>query len=157
MRDKTCCFTGHRRIDKAKQEGLREKLKAVIIGLIDEDYRYFGVGGAIGFDTEAALTVLELREVYPQIRLILVFPCENQTKGWKESDIEIYENIKARSDKYVYVSKEYTSDCMFKRNRHLVNNSSVCVCFLESEKGGTAYTVKYAKEKGLRIINLAQE
>ena len=157
MRDKTCCFTGHRRIEKAKQEGLRKKLKDTIIGLIDEGYHYFGVGGALGFDTEASLAVLELREVYPQIRLILVFPCENQTKGWKESDIEIYESIKARSDKYVYVSKEYTSDCMFKRNRHLVNNSSVCVCFLESEKGGTAYTVKYAKEKGLRIINLAQE
>ena len=32
---------------------------------------------------------------------------------------------------------------------------SVCVCYLNRESGGTAYTVRYAKRKGLEIINLA--
>ena len=45
---------------------------------------------------------------------------------------------------------------MFKRNRHLVDNSSVCVCYLTKDSGGTAYTVRYAKEKGLEIVNLVQ-
>ena len=44
---------------------------------------------------------------------------------------------------------------MHKRNRHLVDNSSVCVCYLNKENGGTAYTVRYAGKKGLEIINLA--
>lgn len=44
---------------------------------------------------------------------------------------------------------------MHKRNRHLVNDSSVCVCYQTRLGGGTAYTVGYAKEKGLAIIDVA--
>ena len=46
---------------------------------------------------------------------------------------------------------------MHKRNRHLANNSSVCVCYLTEESGGTFYTVNYAKQKGLEIINIPNE
>ena len=53
------------------------------------------------------------------------------------------------------VSRQYTRGCMHERNRHLVDNSSVCVCYLNRESGGTAYTVRYARERGLEIINLA--
>ena len=60
-----------------------------------------------------------------------------------------------RSDKVVYTARQYTRGCMFKRNRHLVDNSSVCVCYLTKDSGGTAYTVDYAEKKGLEIINLA--
>ena len=45
---------------------------------------------------------------------------------------------------------------MQKRNRHLVDNSSLCISYLTSDSGGTAYTVNYAKAKGLKIINLAE-
>ena len=44
---------------------------------------------------------------------------------------------------------------MHKRNRHLVDNSSVCVCYLAKDSGGTDYTVGYARLKGLKVINLA--
>ena len=37
-------------------------------------YLYFGAGGALGFDTLAAQTVLDLKKDYPQIKLILVLP-----------------------------------------------------------------------------------
>ena len=55
----------------------------------------------------------------------------------------------------VYVSRQYTRGCMHERNRHLVDNSSVCVCYLNRESGGTAYTVDYAEKQGLEVINLA--
>lgn len=104
----------------------------------------------MSFDTFAAKTVLSLRRDYPQIKLILVLPGKTQTRGWDKSDIAAYEDIKARCDKFVYTSEEYTKGCMFKRNRHLVDNSSVCVCYLTETTGGTAYTVNYAKEKNYR-------
>ena len=44
---------------------------------------------------------------------------------------------------------------MQKRNRHLVDNSSACICYLTKSAGGTAYTVNYARRMGLRIINIA--
>ena len=55
----------------------------------------------------------------------------------------------------VYTAQKYAKGCMHKRNCHLVDNSSVCVCYLNRESGGTAYTVRYAGKKGLEIINLA--
>ena len=109
----------------------------------------------MGFDTIAAQTVLNLKENYPQIKLILVLPCLTQTRGWKEADVKEYERIKGLADKVVYTSQEYTRGCMFKRNRHLVDFSSLCIAYLTKDEGGTAYTVKYAKQNGLNIINLA--
>ena len=74
---------------------------------------------------------------------------------YDETKIRCYEEIKSQADKVVYTSHDYFQGCMFKRNRHLVNGSSVCIAYLTQEKGGTAYTVNYAKEQGLAVINLA--
>ena len=123
--------------------------------LINSGYCYFGSGGALGFDTLAALTVLELKKTYPHIKLILVLPCKNQTKSWSKENSQVYEYIKSKCDRYIYISKEYTKGCMHKRNRHLVDNSGFCVCYLTKDSGGTAYTVGYALRKGLEVINIA--
>ena len=51
---------------------------------------------------------------------------------------------------------KYTRGCMHKRNRHLVDNSSACISYLTENKGGTFYTVNYAKSKGVEVINIAE-
>lgn len=154
MRGKTCCFTGHRNLTPQEEKEIDRRLAQTLIRFIQSGVRYFGAGGAIGFDTLAAQTVLKLRKQYPHIKLILVFPCLSQTRGWEDNDIKIYEEIKARADKVVYTSQEYTRGCMHKRNRHLVDHSGICVCYLRSSKGGTAYTVDYAQKNGVPVINL---
>lgn len=143
-------------LPKNKLSDITVSLEKIIIKYINEGYRYFGAGGALGFDTLAAETVLRLKNKYPYIKLILVLPCLSQTKGWNKTDIEKYNFIKAQADKVVYTSQEYTSDCMFKRNRHLVNQSSLCICYLSKNSGGTAYTVAYAKKNKLKIENIAE-
>lgn len=155
MREKTACFTGHRKIPPESISELSQRLKNTLLRLIEEGYMYFGAGGALGFDTLAAQCVLSLKNQYTHIKLILVLPCITQTKGWSENDIAIYEEIKSQADKVVYTSREYSRGCMFKRNRRLVDCSSVCVAYLTQEKGGTAYTVNYAKEHGLTFYNIA--
>lgn len=157
MNNNTVCFTGHRKIPSEHCQSIVGRLEEILIRLIQQGYCYFGAGGALGFDTLAAETVLHLKKQYLQIKLILVLPCKTQTRGWDKADIAVYENVKARCDKVVYTSEEYIRGCMFKRNRHLVDNSSVCVCFLTESKGGTAYTVDYARKKGLVIMNIAEE
>ena len=156
LKGQTCCFTGHRIIPSGMEQKLFSITEKVVDNAIKSGYRYFGVGGALGFDTIAALVVLKLRESYPSIKLILVLPCLNQTRGWSTEDIEIYENIKKQADKIVYTSKEYTRGCMHKRNRHLADNSSLCICYLTEEKGGTYYTVKYAQENQLAVVNVVE-
>lgn len=71
-------------------------------------------------------------------------------------DIEIYESIKKQADNVVYTSEEYMRGCMCKRNRHLVENSSACICYLTENKGGIFYTVTYFLVKGLEIVNIAK-
>ena len=155
MRSHTCCFTGHRQIPPGKQAEIVEKLERVIISLYQRGVRFYGAGGARGFDALAAQTVLRLRENCPGMKLILVLPCLTQTRGWPAVDVAEYERIKGLADKVVYTSQAYTAGCMHKRNRHLVDNSSVCVCYLTQDSGGTAYTVRYARNRGLEVINLA--
>ena len=156
MKEKTVCFTGHREIPFLKAGAIKHRLKNTIEELIGRGYCYFGAGGASGFDTLAAQVVLELKSKYPQIRLILVLPCLSQADRWSDKDKAVYEDFKSRADKVVYTSQEYFSGCMHKRNRHLVDNSSVCVCYLMKKSGGTAYTVDYAKKNDLKIINVAE-
>lgn len=155
MKERTCCFTGHRKIPPMQSVEIAERLKTELIKLIDQGYLYFGAGGALGFDTIAAKAVLTLQQSCPQIKLILVLPCKTQTRGWEKEDIAIYEDIKNRCNKVVYTSEDYARGCMLKRNRHLVDNSSACVCYLTESKGGTAYTVDYARRSGIKIVNLA--
>ena len=156
MRAKACCFTGHRSLSVAEKLKVAVRLRKAIKELVKQGIVFYGVGGALGFDTLAAQTVLDMKKEYPQLRLILVLPCEDQTRGWRSEDIAVYSDIKRRSDKVVYVSREYTPDCMHRRNRHLVDHSGTCICYLTRNSGGTAYTVDYARRKGLRVINIAR-
>ena len=155
MKNSTCCFTGHRHLS-VSNEILSARLEKQIIDLIEQGIIYYGAGGALGFDTIAALTVIKLRNQYSNIKLILVLPCKDQTKGWNDNDISVYNYILSQANKVVYTSESYYPGCMHKRNRHLVDNSSHCICYMEKDSGGTAYTVSYARDSGLTVYNLAE-
>lgn len=155
MQSRTVCFTGHRIITDENLSFVKQKLEVMIENLINDGYLYFLAGGALGFDTISALSVLKLKKKYPHIRLFLILPCISQADRWSSENRAIYEAVKADADKISYTSIEYTNDCMYKRNRQLVENSSVCICYLKEKPGGTAYTVNYAKQRGLKIYNIA--
>lgn len=154
LKQQTACFTGHREIPPEQIPIIKAKLRGEIIRLIEQGIIYYGCGGARGFDLFAAQIVLELKTDYPQIKLIMILPCKNQTKGWNGADKAQYDKALAAADKIVYTSDSYFSGCMQKRNRHMLDCSSYCICYLTKATGGTAYTVNYAKSKGLRIFNI---
>ena len=150
----TVCFTGHRRISKDKAVKLSHDVGEIITVLADRGATVFCSGGAMGFDTIAALKVLELKETRPQIKLELILPCRNQTAGWNAYCIQAYNYILERADNVVYTSEKYFDGCMHIRNRELVNRSDICVAYCEHAGSGSAYTVGYAKKKGLEIIQV---
>lgn len=154
IRNISVCFSGHRSIPPEELDAVSRELEEAIKVLIKKGYKFYASGGALGFDTLAAKTVLKLREVYPEIKLHLVLPCLSQTRGWNEQDISVYEEIKTAADNVTYTSYEYTRGCMFKRNRCLVDMSSICICYLRKQTGGTAYTLRYAERKNLQIIKI---
>lgn len=154
LRSQTCCFTGHRRLPAERLGWISARLDAEVERLIGEGIRCFAAGGALGFDTLAALSVLRMREKYPEIQLILVLPCAGQTRGWPAADRARYERIRALADKVVLLAGEYDSSCMLRRNLYLVQHSSVCVCYLARDRSGAGQTVRRAREDGVTVVNL---
>ena len=158
LKSQTVCFTGHREI---KHEKCEKILKIEVENLINKGFRFFGAGGARGFDSLAEKVVLELKEEkYKHIHLILVLPFENQYEhetGWSKEEIKFYHYAKTKASKVVHINPVYESGIYYKRNRHLVDNSSVCVAYQYKSTGGTAYTTNYANKKGVQIINIANK
>ncbi len=153
-KDYACCFTGHRVIAKNFWELLPAVLELQIRNLIGEGFQDFISGGALGFDTLAAETVLRLREEFPQIRLILALPCPDQAKDWSDSDRQRYREICQAADMVHYTADQYTSGCMMRRNRFMVDNSIACIFYLTRQGSGTYKTVSYAMEQNLKLYNI---
>jgi uncharacterized phage-like protein YoqJ len=151
---RTVCFTGHRVIPAQHALRLPDLLERTVVDLIGRGATVFRAGGAMGFDTVAALKVLELRERYPHVRLELVLPCRDQTKNWLREDVRVYEYILQAADSHRFLFDSYVDGCMLERDRRLVNGSDVCVAYLTRSHGGTAYTFSQAVRGGLETVNL---
>lgn len=156
MKNTTCCFSGHRNLNYVETFEIKLKLKKELSKLINNGYDRFLCGGALGFDTICALSVLKAKEKNHQIKLILVLPCQNQTKYWSNKDKQIYEKIKSKSDEIIYTSQIYYKGCMQKRNRYMIDHSSYCIYYLKKSSGGTFNTINYAKNHKLQLKNVAE-
>ena len=151
---KICMFTGHRIINARHVSTLPGRLDELLEKLIACGYTEFRAGGAIGFDTVAALKVLEKKKKYGFVKLHLFLPCRNQEKGWKENSKRAYYYVLQNADSIRYCSEEYTDGCMHKRNREMVDGSNLCVAYCGTARGGSAYTLSYAQKNRVRIVNL---
>ncbi len=157
MREKsnTCCFTGHRDISAFSYHDLLEKLDPLVMRLIKNGYKYFACGGALGFDTFAAMYICSLKTRGFDVKLVLILPCKDQTSKWSDYDKHVYEVIRSKADEVIYTAEAYYTGCMQKRNRALVDASSVCICFLSNYgKSGTRQTVDYAMSMGVPVVNI---
>lgn len=152
---KVACFSGHRKLPQDCNE-LKSSLAATITELINKGVIFFGAGGALGFDMLAEETIIQMKNKYPHIKLILVLPCppEQQTYKWNDNQRQRYNTILSKADKVRILCPAYTKDCMLERNRHLVNNSAHLICYLRENHGGTFYTVKYAERMGIDILHI---
>ena len=151
-----CCFTGHREINPAHIEALSALLDRTLTTMVKSGVLTFRTGGAIGFDTMAALKVLEYKERDPRIRLELFLPCRDQSGGWADFNQNAYQYILERADAVTVLHEKYQRGCMFERNRAMVRGSHFCIGYCTTERGGSAYTMQFARGQGCRIINLYQ-
>ena len=156
-RKTACCFTGHRKIPTDAIGGIQESLRREIERLYAENgIATFYAGGAIGFDALASEAVIERRAVHPDIRLVIVMPYKGQAKGRSAEERARQEHIKSSADEVICLAEHYCRGCMQRRNRYMVDRSGTCICYLTQDTGGTAYTVQYARKRGLSTINLAE-
>ena len=168
IKEKTACFTGHRP-EKISKSGNPKKsyllqIKSMLYletleAVRDRGYRTFISGMAKGVDLWACNIVLDIKKMYPDIKLICALPYESHGKTWHGIERFEFERYLAHADEVIAVSKEYSKDCFYKRNRFMVDNSSLLIGICRDEKSGTGQTINYAKRKGLdtKIIYLPEE
>lgn len=163
-REHGCCFTGHRP-DALPEHGNEKKpamlvlqtfLDSAIQDAVCDGITAFYTGGALGFDTIAAEAVLRLSGNDSRISLHLALPGRDQTTGWSSEQIARYNAILDRAASVWYASERCSPGSMQRRNRFLVDHSCRCIAYLRRMRGGTFYTVNYAMDQQIKVLNLAE-
>ena len=158
---KTACFTGHRPnvfVDNNKFKDYNEaefnikKLltKSIIAAHTELHIINFISGGAVGVDQWAVECVLELKNEYPQFKLIIARPFPSQHIRWPIHVQDEYHEILKKADEVVSVSEDpYAAWKMHVRNEYMVNNSQlvIAVKYPEVTSGGTSACLQYAIRK----------
>lgn len=134
---------------------LKRRIAEKIRELADGGAVEFCSGMALGVDIWCAEAVLELQSSRPEIRLIAVIPCRGQELRWRPRDKARYADVLARCRQVICVSESYTDDCMFRRNRALVDMCDVLVAVYDGKSGGTKYTVDYARKQGREVFEIS--
>lgn len=157
----TCCFTGHR---PAKLPwGMDERdprclaLKRSILreaeALYRRGVRRFISGMALGCDLYFAEAVLALRERYP-LTLECALPFPGQAERWREDCRRRWQTIVDACDVETVVQDHYDKGCMLRRDRYMVDHSSIVLAVFDESPGGTMYTLNYAVRRRREVLLL---
>lgn len=159
-RENTCCFTGHRPdklpwgLDENSAEcrKLRIEIAIQLEALHSAGIAHFISGMALGCDLLFAEAVLAMREEYDDVTLEAAIPCDSQANSWPEEQKERYNAILSSCDTVTFVQHQYTPGCMLRRNRYMVDSSSVLLACFNGSSGGTMNTLLYARRQGVKTI-----
>ena len=157
-----CCFTGNRphKLPWGEYENdtrcvvIKQKMRADIEKLINSGIILFVCGMAQGADTYFVETLFELKKQYPHILIEGAIPYFEQAKSWTESARIRYEKNLSKIDYKTVICDHPSRYAPLKRNRYMVDKSSVLLSLNYDESGGSAYTERYAGVKGLKIVKI---
>ena len=100
-------------------------------------------------------TVLALRERYPEVTVEAAIPCPTQADAWPEAERRRYRELVAKCDMETMVSDTYSSACMQRRDRYMVDHAMLLIAAFDGTAGGTRYTVEYALRRGIEIFDVS--
>lgn len=151
----SAAFTGHRFYDFSQRVFIQERLTSAISEAYDHGIRNFISGFALGIDLMAAQLVQSLKCNLPGISLTAAIPFEGQAERYNIYDKRVYRRLLELADKVIVLSDYYYSRCFLDRDEFMVENASYLIAYYDGrEKGGTYYTVKKARARGIPIINV---
>lgn len=102
-----------------------------------------------GWDTAIALAALKLH-----IPLICALPFQGQERRWMLKAQERYHRICDRAQAVMIISSGgYSKEKMLKRDRWLVDHSTLLLALWDGSTGGTAHYICYAKRMDRPVKN----
>lgn len=109
----------------------------------------------MGFDLLAAETVLFMKEMYSDITLVAAVPYRGQCEKFTPYNKQRYHNILSKADKVVILKENYANSCFLRRNDYMLSCSGHLIAYFDGvPQGGTYYTFKRAKQRGMPVVNL---
>ena len=159
LKEETACLTGHRPkslpwgYDEEKEscKKFKKDLFAIFTGAIEYGLKTYLIGMAEGFDMIGGEILIELRKRHKEIKVIAVVPCKDQEIKWKSEQQKRYKNLLKKCDDVIILQENYTTDCMNKRNKYIVEHSSVVIACYNGKPSGTGNTIRFAKENRLKV------
>lgn len=140
-----CCFFGHRDTPDSINLALRSTLEDLIT---TEGVTNFLVGNQGNFDSLVLRTLRELQQVYPQICYHVVLAYLPTGKGeytpYTQEETILPEGIEQVHPRYA----------ISRRNRWMVQQADMMVCYITHNHGGAAQFVEMARRRGKHIINI---
>lgn len=151
----TAAFSGHRYIDASQREAIKKRLTKAVLDAYENGIRNFISGFAVGYDILAAEMVVSLKSRLPDITLIAAIPFNEQASRFNDYNKLRYDKLLKAADEVIVLSQGYFPMCFLERDEFMVNNASLLIAFYDGrERGGTFYTIKRAKERGVPIVNV---
>lgn len=143
-----CALCGPRSIKKEDITPMLMNLDFELGVLISQNVTTFRVIPSPGFNSYAALSVLNLKRIFPEAELeVLVGDFNNKLS---EKDLSIKEFIIAHADRVIDVEKLRTSESL---SEILISGCSYLVSYSENDPGFTSSVLKQAHESGLQLIH----
>ena len=96
-----------------------------------------------------------LRQRHPEVTLEAAIPFAGQADHWSAADQRRRMTLLDQCDLETVVQHTYTPGCMNRRNRYMVDRSSLLIAVYDGiPQGGTLNTLSYAMGKGVRTVIL---
>ena len=164
-KDKAVSFSGYRtsKIERSfRNFGTFHKIeievhKEIYALYSEKECSTFIIGGSEGFDLIVAEIILDAKEIFPDITLVVAVPFIGQERNFSQEDQKTYRCVLRNADYVHVISTEYHDRAFLDRNDYMLNNSSHLICYYNGIRGGTMYTVNRAKKQDMNIVNLYDE
>lgn len=140
-----CSFFGHKDAPYALYPKIMEHIERLIT---QRNIEGFVVGNQGNFDSMVLKALRELKQVYPQI-------CYNVALAYmpaKKHNYELYDPLETFLPEGIEsVPKRFAISW---RNKWMVRESDIILCYITHTCGGAAQFVNYARRQGKECINL---
>ena len=137
-------------------QAVKESLEIAVRCLaINDGYKRFVSGMAIGVDTWFAEAVLQAQQDIPHIELIAAVPFEGQEGRWPKQTQERYHRILDQcAHVHTVCDGGYSPTKMQQRNEWMVDHSHLTIAVWNGQEGGTGNCVEYARARDHKIIHI---
>ena len=140
-----CIFFGHRDCDDLNSERLRNAIE----NMIRQGVYTFYVGHQGRFDQTVFASLLQLKEIYPQIEISVVLAYLPTQK----SECDLYHGYSIYPEGIELGLPKFAIE---RRNKWMIDRADYCLCWIDHTWGGAYKFVQMAKRRGVMIMNLGR-